>query len=68
MRAAFTETPEQSAVLEPGPFGAEIKGSLIWFPLNDSLALGWTVLWILLALLFAASHPEAGRNTAMVRR
>ena len=44
VRAAFVETPEQAAVLEPGPFGAEIKASLIWFPLNDSLVLGWTVL------------------------
>ncbi len=44
VRAAFMETPEQAAVLEPGPFGAEIKASLIWFPLNDSLVLGWTVL------------------------
>src|SRR5437588_636992 len=44
IRAAFPETPEQATVLEPGPFGAEIKASLIWFPHNDSLVLGWTVL------------------------
>ena len=44
VRASFAETPEQSAVLEPGPFGSEIKASKIWFPINDSLALSWTVL------------------------
>ena len=42
--AAFTNTPEQSAVLEQGPFGDEIKAGLIWFPMNDSLTLGWSVL------------------------
>jgi Fungalysin metallopeptidase (M36)/Fungalysin/Thermolysin Propeptide Motif len=42
--AAFTNTPEQSAVLKQGPFGDEIKASLTWFPMNDSLTLGWSVL------------------------
>jgi extracellular elastinolytic metalloproteinase len=39
----FTDRPELSTVLEPGPFGAEIKASLIWFPLEE-LTLAWEVL------------------------
>ena len=31
-------------MLKPGPFGDEIKASLVWFPLKDRLALGWNVL------------------------
>jgi extracellular elastinolytic metalloproteinase len=41
--AAFPDRPDLSSVLEPGPFGAEIKASLIWFPL-DELRLAWEVL------------------------
>jgi hypothetical protein len=44
VRAAFTNTPEQSAVLEAGPFGADIKASLIWFPVAEKLKLGWLTL------------------------
>jgi hypothetical protein len=44
VRAAFTNMPERPTVLEPGPFGAEIKASLVWFPLDDELSLGWHVL------------------------
>ena len=41
--AAFPDRPDFASVLEPGPFGAEIKASLIWFPL-DELRLSWEVL------------------------
>jgi hypothetical protein len=44
IRAAFPESPERSTVLEQGPFGAEIKASLIWFYLTDQLVLSWAVL------------------------
>ncbi|MEI7663705.1 MAG: M36 family metallopeptidase, partial [Bacteroidota bacterium] len=44
VRAAFPNLPERPTVLEPGPFGAEIKANLIWFPLGDNLSLGWAVL------------------------
>jgi hypothetical protein len=42
--AAFPNTPEQSAVLEQGPFGDEIKASLTWFPVAGELKLGWDIL------------------------
>ncbi len=50
--AGFTPTiitmsaapPQKQTVLEPGPFGDEIKASLIWFPLNDTLRLAWEVI------------------------
>ena len=42
VRASFANTAERSTVLEAGPFGAEILASLIWFPVNDGLVLGWT--------------------------
>ena len=41
--AGFTDKPDLPTVLHPGPFGAEIKASLIWFPLEE-LHLGWEVL------------------------
>ena len=41
--AAFPDRPDLASVLEPGPFGAEIRASLIWFPL-DELRLSWEVL------------------------
>jgi hypothetical protein len=44
VRAMFEGVPERSTVLEPGPFGAEIKAGLLWFPLDDRLALAWSVL------------------------
>ena len=42
--AAFNEKPEQSTVLNPGPFGDNIKASLILFPLDDDLKLSWEVI------------------------
>jgi Fungalysin metallopeptidase (M36)/Fungalysin/Thermolysin Propeptide Motif len=42
--AAFPNIPEQSAVLEQGPFGDEIKAALVWFPVNGDLKLGWNIL------------------------
>jgi hypothetical protein len=44
VRAAFKNQAEQPTVIEPGPFGAEIRASLVWFPLNESLVLGWNIL------------------------
>jgi extracellular elastinolytic metalloproteinase len=40
---AFTDRPELPTVLAPGPFGAEIKANLIWFPL-EQLTLAWEVI------------------------
>lgn len=45
IRVVFTSTPEHTTVLEPGPFGAEINASLVWFWSNDQLALGWNVVF-----------------------
>lgn len=42
--ATFAESPQQHTVLEPGPFGDELKASLIWFPLSDTLRLAWEVI------------------------
>src|SRR5262249_91738 len=44
VRVAFPNVPERPTTLEPGPFGAEIKASLIWFPLADRLVLGWSTV------------------------
>jgi hypothetical protein len=45
IRASFTNVPEQPAVLEPGPFAAEIKAQLTWFPIrDDQVVLAWEVL------------------------
>ena len=41
--ASFPDRPDLATVLESGPFGAEIRASLIWFPL-DELRLSWEVL------------------------
>jgi len=41
--ATFRDKPDLPTVLAPGPFGAEIKTSLIWFPLEE-LRLAWEVL------------------------
>lgn len=41
--ASFTDRPELPTVLDKGPFGDEIKASLIWFPV-DELRLSWEVL------------------------
>ncbi len=44
VRAAFTNQPDQPAVLEAGPFGADIKASLVWFADDDALRLSWKIL------------------------
>jgi extracellular elastinolytic metalloproteinase len=42
--AAFAEKPERLTVLEPGPFGDQIKARLVWFPLDAALRLTWEVI------------------------
>jgi extracellular elastinolytic metalloproteinase len=42
--ATFGNEPTQPTVLEAGPFGDEIKANLVWFPLNETLRLGWEVV------------------------
>jgi len=41
---ATAATSERASVLEPGPFGAEIKAGLVWFDDGRGLVLGWSVL------------------------
>jgi extracellular elastinolytic metalloproteinase len=41
---AFTTSPEQPAVLEPGPFDGELTARLVWFPLSGALRLAWEVI------------------------
>ncbi|MDQ3586921.1 MAG: M36 family metallopeptidase [Actinomycetota bacterium] len=43
IRASFPNAPEQPTVLSGGPFGAEPKASLLWFPLREGLTLAWSV-------------------------
>ncbi len=45
VRASFANIPERPAVLEPGPFGAEVKAHLVWFPHKQALILGWETLF-----------------------
>lgn len=42
--AAFTDRPNRPTVLAAGPFGDEIRASLIWFPIENELRLAWEVL------------------------
>jgi extracellular elastinolytic metalloproteinase len=42
--ATFPNQPTSPTVLEAGPFGDEIKASLLWFPLSDALRLAWEVI------------------------
>ena len=42
--ATFPTQATSQTVLEAGPFGDEIKASLLWFPLSDGLRLAWEVL------------------------
>ena len=42
--ATFPNKPDSPTVLEAGPFGDEIKASLIWFPLGNELRLAWEVI------------------------
>jgi extracellular elastinolytic metalloproteinase len=44
IRVMFTSAADQPTILEPGPFGAEIKANLAWLALDDQLVLGWNVL------------------------
>jgi extracellular elastinolytic metalloproteinase len=36
--------PEQTTVLEQGPFGREVEASLVWFELGSQLVLAWRTL------------------------
>jgi extracellular elastinolytic metalloproteinase len=42
--ATFPGRPDQSALLDAGPFGDRIRGALIWFPLDEELHLAWEVI------------------------
>lgn len=42
--AAFPDQPEQSTVLAAGPFGADTRAGLTWFPLDGGMRLAWEVL------------------------
>ena len=42
--ASFPNRPDQPTVLEPGPFGAEIKASLVWFPSGADFKLCWETI------------------------
>lgn len=56
--AAFLSMPQQPTVIDQGPFGEPFKASLVWFPLEDELHLGWRV---------TATLPEyAGQYLAIV--
>ena len=39
--ATFLDKADRPTVLESGPFGDEIKGGLVWFPLGNDLRLAW---------------------------
>ena len=41
---SFSEKPERTTVLAPGPFAEPIRASLIWFPVAGELRLGWETL------------------------
>jgi hypothetical protein len=43
IRSAFHNVADRPSVLEPGPFGAEIRANLVWFSRDDQLALGWNL-------------------------
>lgn len=49
IRTAAANVPERACVLEPGPFGAEIKANLVWFARGDQLVLGWRVVLAIVA-------------------
>jgi len=64
IRATFPDVPEHPTVLEAGPFGADIKASLVWFPLQDRLALGWAFVLTMpddQDQYFAIVEADAGR-------
>jgi extracellular elastinolytic metalloproteinase len=44
VRAAFGDSPRQPTVLDPGPFGSEIRSSLTWFPRTpDTVTLAYEI-------------------------
>jgi hypothetical protein len=45
--ATFPNQAESPTVLEAGPFGDEIRASLMWFPLSDQPHLAWEVLLVM---------------------
>jgi extracellular elastinolytic metalloproteinase len=49
--ATFRNKPEQPTILDGGPLGDTIQGSLRWFPLGRALRLTWD---------FGLSLPESG--------
>jgi extracellular elastinolytic metalloproteinase len=42
--ATLTQHADQTTLLEPGPFGEQIKARLIWFALGEQLRLAWEVI------------------------
>jgi extracellular elastinolytic metalloproteinase len=45
--ALFGDKPDQPTVLEAGPFGDEIKASLMWFCLGQDLRLCWQMILVM---------------------
>ncbi|MGH3814954.1 MAG: M36 family metallopeptidase [Pseudonocardiaceae bacterium] len=44
VRAAFGDSPRLPTVLDPGPFGSEIRSSLTWFPRTpDTITLAYEI-------------------------
>jgi len=44
VRAAFGDSPRRPTVLDPGPFGSEIRSSLTWFPRTpDAVTLAYEI-------------------------
>ncbi len=66
--ATFAEFPPRPTVLEAGPFGNAIKASLIWYPSDGKLVLGWEVI---LAMPHAAGQyrviVDAGTGKILFR-
>lgn len=44
IRAVFPDQAEQPTVVAAGPFGADIRAHLLWFPLDAGVSLAWDVL------------------------
>lgn len=42
--ATFANKPAHPTVLDAGPFGEQLKASLTWFPLGETLRLAWEVI------------------------
>lgn len=43
VRAIVPSTPDQATVVAKGPFAADIPVSLVWFPTEERLRLGWSM-------------------------